>query len=51
MAAHGGAGQQAALDQQMRIVPHDLAVLAGAGLGFIGIHDEVVRPLADQLSA
>ena len=29
---HGAAGDQAALDQKMRIVPHDLAVLAGAGL-------------------
>ena len=30
--AHGAAGDQTAFDQQMRIVPHDLAVLAGAGL-------------------
>ena len=30
---HGEAGDQAALDQEMRIVPHDLPVLAGAGLG------------------
>ena len=29
---HRERGQQRALDQQMRIVPHDLAVLAGAGL-------------------
>ena len=42
--AHGEAGDQAALDQQMRIVPHDLAVLAGAGLGLVGIDDEIVRP-------
>ena len=27
--AHGEAGDQASLDQQMRIVPHDFAVLAG----------------------
>src|SRR6516164_9400699 len=27
----------------MRIVPHDLSVLAGAGLGFVGIDDEVMR--------
>ncbi len=42
--AHREAGDQAALDQQMRIVPHDLAVLAGAGLGLVGIDDEIVRP-------
>ena len=28
----------------MRIVAHDLPVLAGAGLGFVGIDDEIVRP-------
>src|SRR6185437_14644383 len=28
----------------MRIVPHDLAILAGAGFGFVGIDDEVARP-------
>src|SRR5262245_22480963 len=27
----------------MRIVPHDLAVLAGAGLGFVGIDHEIMR--------
>ncbi len=41
--AHGETGDQAALDQQMRIVPHDLAVLAGAGLGLVGIDHEIVR--------
>src|SRR6202047_2985588 len=40
---HGGAGDQATLDQEMRIVPHDLAVLAGAGLGWGGSDDEVER--------
>ena len=29
--AHGEAGDQTPLDQQMRVVPHDLAVLTGAG--------------------
>ena len=43
MRAHGEAGDQAALDQVMRIVAQDLAVLAGAGLGFVGIDDEIVR--------
>ena len=40
---HGEAGDQAALDQEMRVVPHDLAVLAGAGLGFVGIDHEIMR--------
>ena len=39
--AHREGGEQRALDQQMRIVPHDLAVLAGAGLGLVGIDHEV----------
>ena len=42
--AHGAAGDQAALDQEMRIVPHDLAVFAGAGLGFVGIDHQIMRP-------
>ena len=42
--AHREAREQAALDQEMRIVPHNLAVLAGAGLGFIGIDHEIARP-------
>ena len=44
MRAHREAREQAALDQQMRIVPHDLAVLAGAGLGLVGIDHEIARP-------
>src|SRR6185312_4677293 len=44
MRAHREAGDEAAFDQKMRIVPHDLAVLAGAGFGFVGIDDEVARP-------
>ena len=47
MGAHGGAGDEAAFDEEMRIMAHDLAVLAGAGLGFIGIDDEIVRAAAD----
>src|SRR5262245_44551000 len=46
---HGEAGEQAALDQEVRTVPHDLAVLAGAGLGFIGVDHEVVRPAVGLL--
>ena len=43
VAGHGRAGNQAAFDQQMRIMAHDLAVLAGAGFGLVGIDDEIVR--------
>ena len=42
--AHGETGNQTALDQQMRIVPHDLAILAGAGLGLVGVDHEIMRP-------
>ncbi len=41
---HRDAGDQAALDQQVRIVAHDLAILARAGLRFVGVDDEVGRP-------
>ena len=44
MRAHREAREQAALDEEMRIVPHDLAVLAGAGLGLVGIDHEIARP-------
>ena len=41
--AHGETGDQAALDQLVRIVAHDVPVLAGAGLGFVGVDDQIVR--------
>ncbi len=40
---HGEGGDQRALDQKVRIVAHDVPVLAGSGLGFIGIDDEIIR--------
>src|SRR3546814_633090 len=40
--AHREAGDQRAFDQLVRIVADDLAVLAGAGLGFIGVDDEEI---------
>src|SRR5262249_51558280 len=43
MRPHGEAGDQAALDQEMRVVAHDLPVLAGAGLRLVGIDHEVGR--------
>ena len=41
--AHCETGDQAAFDQLVRIVAHDVPVLAGAGLGFVGIDDQIVR--------
>mmetsp|Transcript_29325 Transcript_29325/g.50220 ORF Transcript_29325/g.50220 Transcript_29325/m.50220 type:complete len:387 (+) Transcript_29325:480-1640(+) len=41
--AHRDAGDQAALDELVRVVPHDLPILARARLGLVGIHDEVLR--------
>src|SRR5262249_38212824 len=42
--AHGAAGDQASLDQEMRIVPHDFAVLTRARLGFVRVDDQIARP-------
>ena len=42
--AHAGAGEQAALDQLVRVVAHDLPVLAGAGLALVGVDHQVDRP-------
>ena len=39
MRAHGEAREQRAFDQELRIVAHDVPVLAGAGLRFVGIDD------------
>src|SRR6185312_13077845 len=38
--------EDAALDQFVRIVAQDVAVLAGAGLALVGVDDEIARPLA-----
>ncbi len=40
---HRERGDEATFDQQVRIVPHDLPVLARAGLGFVRVDDEVGR--------
>jgi hypothetical protein len=42
--SHREGRDEASFDQEMRIVPHDLPVLAGARLGLVGIHHEVMRP-------
>src|ERR1700744_1203051 len=41
MRIHREARDQTALDQKVRVMPHDLAVLAGTGLRFVGIDDEI----------
>ena len=45
MRLHREARDQAALDQQVRIVAQDVAILAGAGLGLVGVDHEIVRPV------
>ena len=42
--AHRERRDQATFDEKMRIVTHDVAILAGARLGFVGVDDEIVRP-------
>ena len=44
MGAHGEGGQKAALDQMMGVVAQDLAVLAGARLGLVGIDHQIMGP-------
>src|SRR5262249_43283777 len=46
---HGSAGVEAALDEKMRLMPDDLAILAGAGLRLVGVDHEIMRPVADLL--
>src|SRR5579862_1156089 len=43
---HPEAGQNAALDQLVRVVAQDVAVLAGAGFALVGVDHEVARPVA-----
>ena len=40
---HADAGQDAALDQLVRVPAQDVAVLAGAGLALVGIDREIAR--------
>ncbi len=41
---HGEGRQQRPFHQLVRIEPHDLAVLAGAGLALVGVDDKVIGP-------
>ena len=43
LAAERVDGDDHALDQQVRVVGEQLAVLAGAGLGLVGVDDQVDR--------
>ena len=42
--AHGEAGDEGALDELVRVLAHDLAVLAGARLGLVGVNHQKRRP-------
>ena len=39
--AHSGARDEAALEELVGVVPHDLAIFARAGLGLVGVDDQV----------
>ena len=43
--AHPDPGEQAAFDQLVRVVAHDLAVLAGAGLALVGVDHQIAWPV------
>ncbi len=43
MRAHREGGDEAAFDELLRIVTHDVAILAGAGLGLVRVHHEIMR--------
>lgn len=47
--AHGAAGDQATLDEFVRVVAHDLAVLARARLALVGVDDQIARPAVRRL--
>ena len=49
--AEGVAGDEAALDQLVRIALHEEAVLVGAGLGLVAVDHQVVRELAGRHEA
>src|SRR5262249_23181732 len=47
MRPHREGRDQASFDKMMRIVAHDIAVLAGTGLGLVCVDNKIVRPLLD----
>src|SRR5258706_655891 len=49
MSSHREGCDEAAFDKKVRIMPHDIPILAGAGLGLVCIDDEVMRPLLHLL--
>ena len=44
MRAHCETRDQAPLNKSVRIMAHDFAIFAGAGLGFIGIDHQIAGP-------
>ena len=47
--AHGVTGEEAALDELVRVLSHDLPILAGAGLGLVGVDDKEGGPTVGLL--
>ncbi len=47
--AHREGGDQRAFDQRMRVVAHDLAILAGSRLQLVRVDDEIMRTLRIDL--
>merc|ERR1719270_738588 len=41
--SHGGAGDQAAFNKSVRVVPHDLAILASSRLALVSVDHQVLR--------
>src|SRR5262249_21732654 len=46
---HGEARDQAALDEKVRIVAHDVTILTGTGLRLIGVDHKIMGPVAGLL--
>ena len=49
LSAHGEASEESTFDKLVRVVTHDLTVLARAGLGLVGVDDEVLGAAVGHL--
>ena len=49
MGTHRKTGDNTAFQQLVRIIANDIAVLACAGFGFVGIHHQKMRTVANFL--